>query len=355
MVAIAIDYHKRYSITSGRGADGKCLGEHRIEGNQKAGYAAVIQQYGTPCRVVIEAGRNWQHLYEDLEEIEGVREIIVAHPYKVRVIAEAQIKTDRLDARILAELLQKDMIPQIHVPRKETRQRKEVMRQRTFWVGTRTRIRNRIHELIDRYPEFDRPQVSDLFGVKGRAWLQRTNFPEPNGMMIRQDLAVMEELEQQIRETEAVIRRWEEESKELRLVMSIPGIGNILGSVIATEIDQVERFRESQRLCAYAGLVPTTSSSGGKEYHGRLLPRCNKWLRWAFVEAAWVAVGCSSYFGGIYRHYRVKGKGANTAIVVVARRICQIVWHILTENRMYREQPTITQFPGRSQCRLTIR
>lgn len=76
-------------------------------------------------------------------------------------------------------------------------------------------------------------------------------------------------------------------------LMSVPGIGKTLAAVIASEVDEVARFPTADKLCAYTGVVPTTYSSGGKTHHGRLLPWCNKWLRWELVEASWVAIGCS--------------------------------------------------------------
>ena len=101
------------------------------------------------------------------------------------------------------------------------------------------------------------------------------------------------------------------------------------------EIEQIERFTRTDKLCAYAGLVPTTHASGGKIAHGRMLPFCNRWLKWAFIEAAWVAVGCSDYFGTFYRKQRLRGKGANDAIAIVARRMATIAWQMLAHERDY--------------------
>ena len=100
-----------------------------------------------------------------------------------------------------------------------------------------------------------------------------------------------------IREDEKALEGLLEQSPALQHVRSLPGMGPILAAVVVTEIDGIERFRSAQKLCGYAGLCPSTSSSGGKTFQGKLLPHCNKWLRWAFVEAAWVAIGCSAYFG----------------------------------------------------------
>ncbi len=84
-------------------------------------------------------------------------------------------------------------------------------------------------------------------------------------------------------------------------------------------------------------MVPTTHASGGRVFNGRLLWQCNKWLRWALVEASWSAIQFSSYFGGIYRNARARGKNKNVAITVVAHRMAKIIWLLLNEQRPYTE------------------
>ncbi len=121
--------------------------------------------------------------------------------------------------------------------------------------------------------------------------------------------------------------------------MSIPGMGPILAAVVVNEIDDISRFKSAQKLCGYIGLCPSTSSSGGKTYNGKLMKHCNKWLRWAFVEAAWVSIGCNSYFGDLYKKKRAAGKKANTAILCVARRMARIAWQLLTQGRDYETLP----------------
>lgn len=133
-------------------------------------------------------------------------------------------------------------------------------------------------------------------------------------------------------------------------LQSLPGVGAFFAAVLASEIDTVERFVSPAKLCAYAGLSPTTSASGGKCYQGKLFSQCNRWMRWSLIEASWVAIQCSSYFGQLYRLHKARGKKSNQAIVIVARRLCEIAWHMLKEIRPYEERPvTLKQnFPGRS-------
>jgi len=346
---VAIDLHKRYSVVSALNEQGQRMREARIDGNSAAGFAQYFKGLGGPSQVVIEATWNWGRIHDLLEEIEEVEEVVLAHPYKTRIIAEAQVKTDKLDARALAKLLRADLVARAHIPSLETRRRKDVLRQRLFWVRVRTMVRNRVHQLLDRQPRVDLPRVSDLFGGRGMAAMKKLPLPEPDATQLRQDLGLLEELGKRIKELEKMIEAENAGDAATQILSSLPGLGKILAAVVAAEIDHVERFAHPKKLLAYAGLVPTTHSSGGKTYNGPLMPMCNKWLRWAFVEAAWVAVGCSNYFGGLYRQHRARGKGANTAIVIVARRMAEIAWQMLHQQRPYEDRPlTHNTFPDRS-------
>jgi transposase len=344
---VGIDYHKRYSVVSIVEEDGAVVAEERIEHAFPERFGELIESH-VPCQVAFESTMNWSWLYELLEAPRGIDRIVMANPLHVRLIAAAQVKTDKVDARKLAQLLRANLLPSSHIPDRATRLRKEVLRQRTFWVRERTKIRNRIHRLLGRQHGLAMPQVSDLFGKKGRAALQKVGLEDPDDVLLQQLVEVLDTLEVQIRQLNKRISEDGREDPAVARLATIPGIGDILGNVIAAEIDGIERFNASEYLCAYAGLIPSTSSSGDKTYHGRLVPGCNKWLRWALVEGAWVAVGCDPYFGGLYRHHRSRGKKANTAIMIVARRMCQIIYRILQQERSYQPRPWKPPFPGRS-------
>jgi transposase len=351
---VGIDYHKRYSVVCIVDAEGEILAEERIEHAFPECFEGLIGAFG-PCEAAFESTMNWGWLHELLEDIEEIERIVMANPLHVRLIAAAQVKTDKIDARKLAHLLRAGLLPSSHIPDRSTRLRKEVLRQRTFLVRERTKLRNRVHRLLGRQHDLAMPQVSDLFGKKGRAALDQLELQTPEDLLLAQQLALLDTVGNQIRELDRRIAQDGEQDPEVALLATLPGVGPILGNVIGTEIDGVERFSGSERLCAYAGLIPTTSSSGDKTYHGRLVPGCNKWLRWAFVEAAWVAVGCSPYFGGYYRHHRARGKKANTAIMMTARRMCQISYRMLKQRRGYEPRPWKSTCPGRSHLGRTAR
>lgn len=256
------------------------------------------------------------------------------------------MKTDKVDARKLAHLLRVGLLPASHIPDRTTRLRKERLRQRTFWVRERTKVRNRVHRLLGGQHGLSMPQVTDLFGRKDRAALNALSLEEQEDLLLKQQLEILDALDRPIRKLEEKIALEGEADDTVGWLVTLPGIGPILGNVMATEIDGIERCASSEPLCAYAGLVPTTSSSGDKTYHGRLMSGCNKWLRWALVEATWVAVGCDAYFGGLYRRHRARGKEANTAILMTARRRCQIVFGVLHQKRAYQPLARSSNVPG---------
>jgi transposase len=343
---VGIDYHKAYSVLAAMNERGQLVDEARIAGNSPVAFAQFFRSLDGPAKAVLEGTRNWGYLYDLLHEMKPVEEVQLANAYKVRVIAEAQVKTDKIDARALANLLRGDLIPRLHVPSPKNRCRKNVLRQRVFWVRQRTMIRNRVHTLVERQRGLSVPVVRDLFGKRGSDWLKGLTLPEPDATLLRQDLAVMERLNEQLKELDRLVAAENRDDRVAGLLQSLPGVGAFFAAVLANEIDTIERFVSP----AYAGLAPMTQASGGKCYQGKLFGQCNRWMRWALIEASWVAIQCSSYFGELYRWHKERGKKSNQAIVIVARRLCEIAWHLLTENRPYEERPVALKriFPGHS-------
>lgn len=331
---IGIDYHKRYSICAVLDAAGQERELCRIDHAVPEGFGHLLQRWPR-ARVAFECSMNWHWLYELLEEHIAATAISLANPHKTRVIAEAQVKTDKVDARILAHLLRADLLCLVHIPEKQTRQRKEVLRQRCFFVRQRTAVRNRIHRLLGGQHDLVVPQCSDLFGKRGMKFLEELELAAPEDLLLKQQLEMLRGLQQRIKEDEAWLAGHMPAARGYAHVLSLPGMGPILSSLVVSEIDDISRFASAQKLSGYCGLCPSTSSSGGKTYQGRLLRACNKWLRWAFVEASWLAIGLDGYFGNLYRCKRALGKKPNTAIVCVARRMARITWQLLTQKRPY--------------------
>src|SRR5881394_333828 len=228
---VGVDIHKRYSVLVAVDERGRELGRSRSNGNTAFGFAQFFGGLEGKSKVVLEACWNWGRIYDLLSEIEQVEEVVLAHPLKTRLIADAQIKTDGLDAHGLATLLRGDLVARAYVPSKPTRQRKEVLRQRLYWARLRTRVRNRIHALIDRQGELSMPQCSDLFGRKGLNALNKLRLAEPDATLLSEELDLLKLIDSQIKAQEGRIVAFNANEQATQYLQSLPGMGKILAAV----------------------------------------------------------------------------------------------------------------------------
>jgi len=334
MIYVGIDYHKKYSQVEAMDKEGKTVARAKLANKED-----VLRRWFSclpeSCEVVMEACWNWQLMYEILEGIDEVKRIYVANPYKVKAIAEARIKTDTIDASTLAHLLRSNLIPSVYIPSEDTRRRKDLLRQRMFLVRMGTRVKNRLHALIDRY-RVAMPSLSDPFGRTGLSFLKNLRLSPPGDLLMRQDIELLEALNLLLREAEREVIHLFSGDERYEVARSLPGLGPILSGVVVAEIDRIDRFPTPGKLLSYAGLIPTTYASGGRVYHGHLIKTSNKWLRWAMVEASWTAQRCSPYCQAYYRRHLHKGH--NTAICILARRLLEILWVCLKKRRYYEER-----------------
>lgn len=334
MFTLGIDCHKKYSQVAVLNTNGQCKMEVKMP-NNKESFTRLLNELEEPCQAVIEAGYSWGVMYDILTEL-GV-DVTVAHALRVKAIASAKIKTDTIDARTLAELLRAGLIPEIYIANKDVRRQRNILRQRCWLVRIRTMIKNRIHSVLVRN-HVEPPGFSDIFCVAGRKFLASLELPSPDDDILKQDLLFLEEVNEHIKQSEQWIERTLSDNHYRAVIQTIPGFGKILSALVSLEIDNINRFPYPAKLSAYAGLVPTTYASGGKTYHGSLLPNCNRWLRYAFIEASWTIITHSHYFRALYQRIKIR-KGPQAAISATARRLSEVVYHCLKDNRAYEERP----------------
>jgi transposase len=198
-------------------------------------------------------------------------------------------------------------------------------------------VGNKIHNLIDREEEAreQAQNFTDLFGVKGMQFLRSTPLPLLERKLLDGQLELLEELRTRISWVESILTQLKENDEIAERLKTIPGIGEFLALLIRHEIDRIERFPTSSKLCSYAGLVPSTYSSGGKTYHGRIIKQGNKYLRWALIEAVIPAIRKDAQIRSYYNFMKAK-KVSNSAKVATARRLLKIVYQVWKENRFYR-------------------
>ena len=336
MIHLAIDHGKKVSHAVALNDAGEILFDQEILSTLE-GFASIKDALPTdqPIQSIVEAGWNWGKVFDALEDL-GLNPKL-SNPTKSRFIAESFTKTDRIDATTHAIMLKAGITPLVHVPGKLTRDHKNLLRHRFWLVRINVMIKNRVHSILDRN-HVQPPARSDLFGGHGRAWMNALTLREPDNKLLKAHLDLFDIIRDDTKQTEKWVDSALKNNKMIPILESLPGVGKILGALIALEIDTIHRFNSPSKLAAYSGLVPSTYSSSGKTYHGRLIPASNRHLRFAYIEAAWNASRVSPYFRGFYERLKER-KGACKAIGAVGRRLCEISYFCLKDNRAYEERP----------------
>lgn len=347
---IGVDFHKAYSHVVVQDGNGKILKSGRVK-NDRQSLKNFLDCYHENSHAVVEATRNWMVMYDWLDEI--CDDVVLAHPWKVKAIATAKIKTDKIDATVLAHLLRADLVPDAWAPSDKARRLRAALRERMFYVRLRTMTKNRVVTVFDRYPE-QTPQLNkrgDLFGKAGRVELANVKLSEFDRIQIDRSFDFIGDIDMRIKQSEATISSLTDANVNVKLLKTIPGIGDVFARLIDAEIDDISRFRNAKKLAAYAGLVPATYSSGGKTYHGKIVKQGNKWLRWAFVEAVTPAIRSDPQLRAQYEHLKVRG--TNKARVAIARKLITIAFQILRDQRAYEQHHTSAKKVASTKSRLS--
>jgi transposase len=326
-----IDIHKRYSVYTKVNEKGMVLAQGKIPNNKEA-FRKVMDQPVTETKAVIEATGNWYYLHDLLVDMVG--EVVVAHPLKTKAIASARIKTDKIDATTLAHLLRTDFIPRSYIAPPEVRNLRELLRYRISLVRISTRLKNKIHAILIKNG-LQQP-YSDLFGKKGRVWLENLNLNSVHGMATRGYLHVLDVVNEEIKLVSRGIDLQAKADPRAVFLESIPGIGHYSAMLILSEIGDVFRFPTANHLVSYAGLNPSVHSSGGVTHYGRIAKQGSSYLRWVMVEVAAIAARYSQRLGGY--HARIAHKhGSKIANVALAREILAISYYLLKKGEPFKE------------------
>jgi len=330
---MGIDHHRQYSHITLMDELGEVLRSDRV-----ANYRSEMEKFlqgMQDVRAVVEAGRS-SYTMVDLLDGMGI-DIKIAHPKQVKAIAKAKIKTDKRDSWMLAHLLRTDLIPEVYRRSRENRSYQRVLRQRAFYVGNTTRVKNRIRALLSQQAEDVQKEISrvkNLFGTKGMKVLMELALPAGEKELIDALVKTYRHLEERRRETNGLVEKLYLEIPEVRLIHTVPGFGVFLSVLVAVEIADIGRFEDEGKLHAYAGVIPSTYSSGERSFHGKIVKDGNRWLRWAAVEAVWPAIRADFDVRCYYERLK-RRKGSNSAKVATARRMLTIIYRMLKENRFY--------------------
>lgn len=335
---LGIDVGKRKCRAALKDDKGKILDEFFF-GNDAIGIGNLLskipsKEIGATQAVLESTGNMWMRIHDTLED-NGI-DTILANPYKTRIIAEARIKSDKLDALILSDLLRTDLIYQSYVPKKEDRDKRSLVRHRITLSRTKTRRVNKVHSILDKYDY--KTDVTDIFGVSGIEWL-KSLLPKVSSVdriILVTSLESIQAINHQIDAVSKEISKYaSRDSTNVKLLLSITGIDIFAAMLISSEIVDVKRFSTPWKLVSYAGLAPSIRESAGKMITGRITKQGSPWLRWVLLQCALVAVRHDKRLGSFYTRIKNK-KGHGKAIVATAKELLVIIWYMLTRNQLYR-------------------
>jgi transposase len=330
---LALDIHKHYSVEAGVNFEGQVVVEPvRIE---HADLESWLKKNIQPTDyVVIESTTNAWHIYDLLVPL--AEKVLVANPIKVKQIAQARVKTDIRDTLILARLLAANMVPVIWVPPAHVRNLRYLLSQRRHLVGMHTATVNRMHSVAHRH-HLSHPK-GKRFNEKNTKWQRDNVLSESEQFQLELDMNTKKHLAEQTEKITEKLRRMSHQkpwAESMMYLMQLPGFGVITGMTVLAAIGEITRFETPGHLASYSGLTPGLDQSGVKVRGKKITKEGRKDLRWAMVEVAQRAVKSDPLWKHRFNELQ-RRMHRNQAIVVIAHRLLELVWYVLSRRQPYR-------------------
>ena len=334
MKFVGVDLHKKTITIAVVDAQRKLLSRKRFSNLMSDEIVAFLRTLG-PFQLTVEATASYEWFVQLVEPL--ANRIVLAHPGKLRVIAESTRKSDNLDATVLAEMLALDQIPAAYRPTPRQRAHRQIVRQREYWQRRITSVRNKIRRILSNY-NLDR---SDLFTAAGQEWLKAVPVSDVDRFCIDQLTSDWERLVKQLKETDRKLLKFaneggEQEQSDRKILRTIPGVGIVTSEVVLAELADPRRFSSLKKVVAYAGLAPGQRESAGKRKNLHIEKTGSPLLRWVLVQAAWQLAMRSPKWKAIYERLKARS-GAKKAITAVTRRLLTICHTLLKRQEAYRE------------------
>ena len=324
---IGLDVHKRTIEVCVLDAEGRRLSRSSIGCSRAELVDFAEHQLQPEDRVALEATTNTWAVTEILQP--RVARVVVGNPLKTRAIAEAKVKTDKVDA----QLLRCDYLPSVWQPGPETRQLRKLTTARTSLTSDRTRVKNRIHAVLAQL--LIEPPMAVLFTQKGRHWLEHVQLPEDDRLLITCELGLLDAIEEQLCRIEDKLAELAHPNDQVRLLMTLPGIGFPAAQTLLAALGDLSRFKDGDHAAGYLGLVPSTHQSATHCYHGHITKAGNSHARWMLTQAAQRLDRHPGPLGVFFRRL-CRRKSRNVAVCAAARKLVTIAFLLLKNNEPYR-------------------
>jgi transposase len=340
---VGLDVHKQFIEACFLDEEGKQLHRCRVAVTHESIQTFVAKCLQPSDQVVIETTTNTWEIADLI--LPHVAKVAIANPLKVKAIAEAKIKTDKVDAGVLAQLLRCDFLPQVWIPDKSTRLLREMCAHRAGLVADQTRIKNRIQSLLAQ--RLIPISVSVLFNGCGRNWLSKLELTTQDRAVVDSYLRVLDHIESEETSLQKVLTELSYQNDEIRLLMTLPGVGPAGAQALYAALGDWKRFKDGAHAASYLGLSPSTRQSANHCYHGPITKAGNSLARWLLTQAARQVAQHPGPLGVFFRRIRTR-KNFNVAVVATARKLVTIAFLMLKNNEPYRYS-----LPGPTQRKLS--
>ena len=326
---VGVDLHKKTSYIYVLDQNGQKLFSKNISNSPEI-VKRFLKAIPGPYTLAVEATYNWYYFIDIAEEY--AKKVYLADSYELKAFAKRHKKTDRIDAKLIAKVLYKGFLPEVHIADKKTREFRELLRYRLSTVKARTRNISRLKMLLDKLG-FD--STGNFTTYKRLNEIQIYALPSSYYKFLVDDyIDQIRHLTKRIHGIEEKIAYRVSEDKDILNLISIKGLGYFGASLVKTEIIDIARFKTFNKVCAYAGLAPRVYSSANKTIHGPLNNNRRKNLQWILLENVYHFI--NAYPAKKEKYLRIKQrKGHNTAKVVLARDMLKAIYIVLKENREF--------------------
>jgi transposase len=334
-----LDVHKRVVEAAVLRDDGELLWRAQVACTRTALTRLARDRLGPHCHVALEATTNTWAVAALLEPY--VAEVVVSNPLRTRLIAEAKVKTDRVDALVLAQLLRADFLPRVWQPDEQTRRLRDLTARRASLTHDRTRIKNRIHAVL--HQRLLAPPCKELFSQKGLAWLKALRVDPSGRAAIDSELRLLAQVDAEVATMDQTMADVGWADERVKLLMTLPGVNMAVAEGLLGALGDINRFRDGDHAASYLGIVPSTRQSAEHCYHGPITKQGRGHTRWLLVQAAQCLASNPGPLGVFFRRL-AKKKNRNVAVVATARKLVTIAWQMLKNNEPYRyAQPDPTE------------
>jgi transposase len=292
---------------------------------------AFGRQLRADDEVVLEATGNTAVIVRLLRPF--AQRVVIANPLQVRAIAHAKVKTDKIDAAVLAKLHASGFLPEVWMPDEATETLRRLVAQRGQVVRQMTRTKNRIHGIL--HANLIPPYLGNLFGAAGRAWLAEQPLAEDEKLAIQRHLADLEHRAADLAALDQALALRALEDERVRRLMTIGGVDATVALGLLAAIGDIARFASPEKLVSYLGLNPSVRQSGsGPAHHGRISKQGRAHARGMLVEAAWAASRAPGPLRAFFLRIQAR-RGKPVAAVATARKLAVLACHLLTKAEDY--------------------